>query len=79
MFKGWFRLKALKKKVKCVEESQAENVICDYAFKIYTFYRVRTLNCHPHIFMIYTILLFRLHKCNLSLDSYKNKVITSVV
>ena len=28
--------------------------------------------------MIYSILLFRLHKCNISLDSYKNKVITSV-
>ena len=28
--------------------------------------------------MIYSILLFQLHKCNLSLDSYKNKVITSV-
>ena len=27
--------------------------------------------------MIYSILLFRLHKCNISLDSYKNKVITS--
>ena len=28
--------------------------------------------------MIYSILLFRLHKCNISLNSYKNKVITSV-
>ena len=28
--------------------------------------------------MIYSILLFRLHKCNIPLDSYKNKVITSV-
>ena len=28
--------------------------------------------------MIYSILLFRLHKCNILLDSYKNKVITSV-
>ena len=28
--------------------------------------------------MIYSISLFRLHKCNISLDSYKNKVITSV-
>ena len=28
--------------------------------------------------MIYSILLFRLHKSNISLDSYKNKVITSV-
>ena len=28
--------------------------------------------------MIYSFLLFRLHKCNISLDSYKNKVITSV-
>ena len=28
--------------------------------------------------MIYSILLFRLHNCNISLDSYKNKVITSV-
>ena len=28
--------------------------------------------------MIYSILLFRLHKCNISLDRYKNKVITSV-
>ena len=28
--------------------------------------------------MIYSILLFRLHKCNISLDSYKNKVITNV-
>ena len=28
--------------------------------------------------MIYSILLFSLHKCNISLDSYKNKVITSV-
>ena len=37
-----------------------------------------TSNCRPHIFMIYSILLFRLHKCNISLDSYKNKVITSV-
>ena len=36
-----------------------------------------TSNCHPHIFMMYSILLFRLHKCNISLDSYKNKVITS--
>ena len=27
--------------------------------------------------MIYFILLFRLHKCNISLDSYKSKVITS--
>ena len=41
-------------------------------------YRVGTLNCRPHIFMIYSILLFRLHKSNISLDSYKNKVITSV-
>ena len=30
------------------------------------------------IFMIYSILLFRLHKCNISLDSYKNKAINSV-
>ena len=28
--------------------------------------------------MIYSILLFRLHKCNILLDSYKNKVINSV-
>ena len=28
--------------------------------------------------MIHSILIFRLHKCNISLDSYKNKVITSV-
>ena len=28
--------------------------------------------------MIYSILLFRLNKCNILLDSYKNKVITSV-
>ena len=28
--------------------------------------------------MIHSILLFRLHKCNILLDSYKNKVITSV-
>ena len=28
--------------------------------------------------MIYYILLFRLHKCNISLDIYKHKVITSV-
>ena len=28
--------------------------------------------------MIYSILLFRLHKCNISLDGYKNKVIISV-
>ena len=28
--------------------------------------------------MIYSILLFRLHKYNISLDSYKNQVITSV-
>ena len=28
--------------------------------------------------MIYFILLFRLHKCNIPLDSYKNKVITNV-
>ena len=41
-------------------------------------YKVETSNCHPYIFMIYSILLFRLHKCNISLDSYKNKVITSV-
>ena len=27
---------------------------------------------------MYSILLFRLHKCNILLDSYKNKVITSV-
>ena len=27
---------------------------------------------------LYSILLFRLHKCNISLDSCKNKVITSV-
>ena len=40
--------------------------------------QVGTSNCRPHIFMIYSILLFRLHKCNISLDSYKNKVITSV-
>ena len=39
---------------------------------------VGTLNCHPHIFMINSILLFRLHKCNISLDSYKNKIITNV-
>ena len=37
-----------------------------------------TSNCCPHIFMIYSILLFKLHKGNISLDSYKNKVITSV-
>ena len=37
-----------------------------------------TSNCCPHIFMIYCILLFRLFKCNILLDSYKNKVITSV-
>ena len=37
-----------------------------------------TSNCHPHIFTIYSILLFRLHKCNILLDSYKNKIITSV-
>ena len=41
-------------------------------------YRVGTSNCRPHIFMIYSILLFRFHKCNILLDSYKNKVITSV-
>ena len=37
--------------------------------------------CHTpsaHIFIIYSILLFKLHMCNISLDSYKNKVITSV-
>ena len=28
--------------------------------------------------MIYSILLFRLHKCNISLEAKKNKVITSV-
>ena len=28
--------------------------------------------------MICSVLLFRLHKCNISLDSYKNKVIISV-
>ena len=28
--------------------------------------------------MIYSILLSRLHKCNILLNSYKNKVITSV-
>ena len=28
--------------------------------------------------MINSILLFRLHKCNISLDSYKNKIITRV-
>ena len=28
--------------------------------------------------MIYSILLFRLYKCNILLDSYKNKVITNV-
>ena len=27
--------------------------------------------------MIYSTLLFKLHKCNISFDSYKNKVITS--
>ena len=37
-----------------------------------------TSNCRPHVFMIFSTLLFRLHKCNISLDSYKNKVITSV-
>ena len=45
---------------------------------IKTLYRVGTSNCHPHICTIYSILLFRLRKCNISLDSYKNKVITSV-
>ena len=44
----------------------------------YKMYRVGTSNCCPHTFMIYSILLFRLHKCNISLDSYKNKVITNV-
>ena len=47
-------------------------------FQSQNLYRVQTANCHPHIFMMYFILLFRLHKCNISLDSYKNKVITSV-
>ena len=28
--------------------------------------------------MIYSILLFRLHKCDILLDSYKNKIFTSV-
>ena len=43
------------------------------------FYRVGTSNCRPHIFKIYSsILLFRLHKCNILLDGNKNKVITSV-
>ena len=37
-----------------------------------------TSSCRLHIFMIYSILLFRLHKCKILLDSYKNKVITSV-
>ena len=54
--------------------------VCIYMVLTYQsnyIYRVGTSNCHPHIFMIYSI-LFQLHKCNILLDSYKNKVITCV-
>ncbi|KAF2354488.1 hypothetical protein FHG87_014756 [Trinorchestia longiramus] len=41
-------------------------------------YRLRSSNCRPLISMRYSILLFRLSKCNTSLESYRNQLVASI-